>query len=476
MMATSNKYDRQLRLWGANGQAALSSAHVLLIGAGATGSECLKNLVLPGVGEITVVDDALVTEYDCRSNFFVRASDVGRPRAVVVCELLLEMNPDVRGQSRVCGATDLLSSDDPSFSLSQFTLVIGAQLEPLVLQELGDACLKKSVPLVVVRSCGLLGSVRLQLKRHEVLEARSQTNNVDLRLGSMKFSTTKIDRGTPYVVLLASAMEELGVPKTRQEKEAFTKRLEDKFGNANDNAREATREAYRVWASPSEDVPETVVAMSRGGGKGEKSPLARVCGAIVEFGRCPLNGHLPDMHADSFQFVAIQRAYGERAKKEVEAIHAKVPDLPLDFVDRVCRNARDLRLVETRSLADELRTPQFDLDGDETTQSPVFWYIALRCADRFFLNRKKWPSPQKPEDVQDLAKDCETFNIRPPEAWQKYAVDLARFNNSELHATASVIAAVASQEAVKIITQIYQPIDHTFFFNGVNSSAVVLSV
>lgn len=45
------KYDRQLRLWAATGQAALESANVLLInsGAGTVGTETLKNLVLPGL-------------------------------------------------------------------------------------------------------------------------------------------------------------------------------------------------------------------------------------------------------------------------------------------------------------------------------------------------------------------------------------------------------------------------------------------
>jgi hypothetical protein len=44
------KYDRQLRLWAASGQAALESANLLLVnsGAGAVGAETLKNLVLPG--------------------------------------------------------------------------------------------------------------------------------------------------------------------------------------------------------------------------------------------------------------------------------------------------------------------------------------------------------------------------------------------------------------------------------------------
>jgi amyloid beta precursor protein binding protein 1 len=45
------KYDRQLRLWAANGQAALEQANILLLntGSGTVGVETLKNLVLPGM-------------------------------------------------------------------------------------------------------------------------------------------------------------------------------------------------------------------------------------------------------------------------------------------------------------------------------------------------------------------------------------------------------------------------------------------
>ena len=44
------KYDRQLRLWAASGQAALESANILLVNSGSAtvGVETLKNLVLPG--------------------------------------------------------------------------------------------------------------------------------------------------------------------------------------------------------------------------------------------------------------------------------------------------------------------------------------------------------------------------------------------------------------------------------------------
>ena len=63
-MATSDKYDRQIRLWGAHGQRQLSNSRILLLGASASGSETLKNLILPGIGEYTIVDDALVLERD----------------------------------------------------------------------------------------------------------------------------------------------------------------------------------------------------------------------------------------------------------------------------------------------------------------------------------------------------------------------------------------------------------------------------
>ena len=93
------KYDRQLRLWAASGQQALEEAHVLLVnsGPGVAGVEALKNLILPGVGNFTVVDDATVTEADLGVNFFLDESSLDQSRAEACCKLLLELNPDVTG-------------------------------------------------------------------------------------------------------------------------------------------------------------------------------------------------------------------------------------------------------------------------------------------------------------------------------------------------------------------------------------------
>ena len=82
-MATNDKYDRQLRLWGANGQKCLMNSHILLIHANGVGSETLKNLVLPGIGNFTILDDYIVSHHDLSCNFFVTEEGLGKPRAEV---------------------------------------------------------------------------------------------------------------------------------------------------------------------------------------------------------------------------------------------------------------------------------------------------------------------------------------------------------------------------------------------------------
>lgn len=91
-MATSDKYDRQLRLWGPVGQRNLAAAHVLLIQADAVGAETLKNLVLPGIGSFTILDDHRVSADDLGNNFFVTVDSLGRPRAEVRLSSLLPLN------------------------------------------------------------------------------------------------------------------------------------------------------------------------------------------------------------------------------------------------------------------------------------------------------------------------------------------------------------------------------------------------
>jgi len=56
----------------------IRKANVLLISAKALANEIAKNLVLAGIGALTIIDPEEVTEMDLGSQFFVTEADIGK--------------------------------------------------------------------------------------------------------------------------------------------------------------------------------------------------------------------------------------------------------------------------------------------------------------------------------------------------------------------------------------------------------------
>ncbi|KAJ2419904.1 NEDD8-activating enzyme E1 regulatory subunit [Coemansia sp. RSA 2522] len=152
-------YDRQLRLWQKDGQAALERARVVVLGSSTLASESLKNLVLPGIGEFIVVDDALVSEADVRTNFFVRASDVGESRAQSIVRNLCEMNPDVHGQAVVKAPADFAD-------LSNVSLVIACAQPDKTVRALGERCWSANIPMITASNAGFIAEIRSAVREH----------------------------------------------------------------------------------------------------------------------------------------------------------------------------------------------------------------------------------------------------------------------------------------------------------------------
>lgn len=91
-------YDRQIRVWGVDAQKRLSKANVLVSGLNGTVAEFCKNIVLAGVGSLTLVDDRLVTEDAIHANFLITSEEAnhsGRSLAEGYCNSLREFNPMV---------------------------------------------------------------------------------------------------------------------------------------------------------------------------------------------------------------------------------------------------------------------------------------------------------------------------------------------------------------------------------------------
>lgn len=96
-----SRYDRQEMIKGWDPKV-IRGANILVIGAGTTGNEVIKNLVLLGIGRITVVDMDMVEEVNLSRSVLFRDADIGEPKAEIVAKRAMELNPDVQVIGRTC--------------------------------------------------------------------------------------------------------------------------------------------------------------------------------------------------------------------------------------------------------------------------------------------------------------------------------------------------------------------------------------
>ena len=165
--AKRKRYDRQLRLWGEHGQAAMEDCSICLLNGSATGTETLKNLVLPGIGSFTVVDGADVTISDLGNNFFLEEEQIGKKRAECVTALLQELNEHVSGSYVNEDISEVLAAR-PDF-LNSFTMVIATQMTSQeTLKQVSALCAARKLPLLIVHTYGFLGYLRMDLGEHQV--------------------------------------------------------------------------------------------------------------------------------------------------------------------------------------------------------------------------------------------------------------------------------------------------------------------
>ena len=92
------RYNRHLILdgFGAEAQARLLQARVLLVGAGGLGSPVALYLAAAGVGTIGVVDGDTVSITNLQRQVLHSTPDVGRPKVEVARERMLAINPDIQ--------------------------------------------------------------------------------------------------------------------------------------------------------------------------------------------------------------------------------------------------------------------------------------------------------------------------------------------------------------------------------------------
>jgi hypothetical protein len=184
----------------------------------------------------------------------------------------------------------------------------------------------------------------------------------------------------------------------------------------------------------------------------------------------------------------------------VKMTRTTAADIADETIDIFCKNIFNLRSVTTRTLAEERAQPaceavQCSIDDpyDDPAQTPIHWYIALRAVDRFHSITSRWPGASSGfsasgsdvfEDDSHLDADADIVWSEMQKLMQEYglpedsalpsrdhAVEIVRYGGGELHAVSALVGGVAAQEAVKIITHQYVPLNNTFIYNGVAGCA-----
>ncbi|KAK3379815.1 hypothetical protein B0T24DRAFT_590344 [Lasiosphaeria ovina] len=166
-------YDRQIRLWGMKAQEKIRNARILLITMKALANEIAKNLVLAGIGSLTVVDHETVTEADLGAQFFLSTEDhhVGMNRAVAASAAIQRLNPRVR----VAVDTADIRTKPPAF-FADFDIVIATDLDAQTLNVINTATRLNNRAFYAASSHGMYGFIFADLIEHDFVIERTKSN------------------------------------------------------------------------------------------------------------------------------------------------------------------------------------------------------------------------------------------------------------------------------------------------------------
>lgn len=517
------KYDRQIRLWGNDGQQALEQANVCLINATATGTETLKCLVLPGVGKFFVVDNSVVTATDTGNNFFVDVQNVGKSRAQVACEYLQELNPDSLGDWIREDPVTIVDSDPEFFS--KFTVVICSRLSEKDLMKIGNLLWRKNIPMVIADSIGYLGYLRVVFKEHVIVQAHPDNALEDLRLDCPfqelidYFDNINMDEmdnlqhsHTPYLVILFKALKtwqqqtNSSWPQNYKEKSQIKEivkqgvmRNEEGVPLDEENFEEALRNVNNVFIStrvPS-DIREFFSSpMSNHPLHSElNAKLWILVRALKEFvsqhGCLPLRGSLPDMFSDSKRYIELQNIYRNKAENDVQVVSELVREalsdlqlpsnyIPEDDIRVFCKNSAFLKVLYGLSYHDEIKQ---DL-SEKKIKGALEMHVDSGGTDvyiafRMFYSHLDAMVVDKEINVDQLVSSSEELirqlglSMEPP---RDLFLELARVNFGELHALAAVVGGTCAQEVIKLITKQYVPVNNTFVMNQISNTTMTIEL
>jgi amyloid beta precursor protein binding protein 1 len=510
------------------------------------------------MGQFTILDTEIVQEEDLGVNFFLDEQSLGKFRAEETCKYLQELNPDVQGHFLSEPVETFISRAD---SLTPYShILVVSPIDPDILTIISEHAKSTHKPIFYIHCVGFYAHFSIYLPpTFPIVDTHPDpTSTTDLRLVKPwtalgDFAAEKSsgldemsghDHGhVPYLVLLLHYLEEWKkshdgkVPSAYREKTEFRNLVSQGMRTKNaeggeENYEEAISAVLKSLNEPtaSSGVREVFAADECQNLTKESANFWIIAHAISKFYETskvlPLPGAIPDMKAQSADYIALQNVYKSKARGDVQSVLAGVRSLekqlgrstkiPESEVEAFCKGASHIKLIRGRPLHIVKPTEKyagltwgdrakfaFNALSDES--SLVLLYIAFLAYDEFCATHRKdkhltGPQPPGVETatldehaeklvgiakrivggiLAEVGKDYDVDGER--EEWDaivkrltEYCVEITRAGGAELHNIASLAGGMIAQEVIKVVTKQYIPVDNTCVFDGVKSISEVL--
>lgn len=448
-----DRYDRQLRLWGHDGQHLLENSHITIVIDNAANKtvdlleETLKNVILVGVKNIT-----LNNLCDCKLDN--------------VISNVLPLNDDVH----IDQTTDPLSLMSASPQTDLFLL--------LNLDNKAEALFTNNpfkIKSIATHVNGMLGHIRMYYPSpHFISNTHSDRNIPDLRLKDpwpeYKSFLNSFDDDlkndvaaatVPYPVILYKVIDGVTNPSTkaikqRLEEVYLTRYKKDAFYDL--NYEQAKKYAYLINANDNiydtkfvpvfEFVKELITSpreCSKYLSKYDKKLLNLILTTeqfISKYGRIPFSGILPDLESSSENYARLKKIFIEKFSSDCK-----------DF-----STLYDMQFCDEKLNSNEIQEFLKNLDDIAVVE------------------------PNMPQTIT-------TTNTKYSEESNSYLklvngeTNIDNIDNSlrtslqlESYSVTTMLGSIASQEIFKLITHQFVPIKNIFIYNATNQTTELIEI
>ncbi|PWN37308.1 uncharacterized protein FA14DRAFT_159419 [Meira miltonrushii] len=256
--------------------------------------------------------------------------------------------------------------------------------------------------------------------------------------------------------------------------------------------------------------------------------LVRALREFVEKGdgTLPLPGSLPDMKAQSSTYVELQKLYKTKASEDVQQLQQHLEEIlnqvglpsnaiSQDEIESFAKHTSYLKLIRGRPLNDRLEKPDANAISmafmDPVNPVTIPYHVALVASEDFAgKNGGRYPGSNlalslnitgsdgegsrseselesEPELEQDVSALVSLANARlslwgveldedQMELVQDACAEVARSGHADLPNTAALLGGVAAQEAIKLVTRQYVPLDNVAIYDGVKQAIGVFKL